>query len=130
MPASSAAHSRKTRRMLQQKNLIFCLFAHILFAFGIFAVFLAILSSKHQQQLLTIIHYYLISKGSKKLNFFKFVIFHSVSLCYPLFYRLFFHHSLSLFMPISKKTHKKLKKTYAYPLSLAMMLANFMDTGV
>ena len=64
MPASSAAHSRKTERMLQQKNLIFCSFAHILFTFCDFVDFLSILRLKHQQQPLTIIHYNLGSKAS------------------------------------------------------------------
>ncbi len=62
MPASSAAHSRKSERRLQQKNLFFCSFAHILFTFRIFAVFITTLRLKHQQYLLTIIHYDLASK--------------------------------------------------------------------
>ncbi|MTB46939.1 hypothetical protein GKR64_04910 [Providencia sp. wls1938] len=63
MPASSAAHSRKSERRLQQKNLIFCSFAHILFTFCDFVDFLSILRLKHQQQPSTIIDYNLRSKA-------------------------------------------------------------------
>ncbi|AUZ16715.1 hypothetical protein AL507_20340 [Providencia stuartii] len=62
MPASSAAHSRKSERDLQQKILIFCSLAHILCTFCDFAAFFATFSLKHLQQNNTIIHYYLISK--------------------------------------------------------------------
>ncbi len=62
MPASSAAHSRKSERMLQQKVLVFCLIAYILCDFYYLAVFLTLFSLKHQQRFLTIIHYYLESK--------------------------------------------------------------------
>lgn len=63
MPASSAAHSRKSERMLQQKILIFRSFAQILLTFDIFAAFLATLSLKHQQQLVNIIDHYFKSKA-------------------------------------------------------------------
>jgi len=75
MPASSAAHSRKSERMLQQKNLIFCSFAYILFAFCGFVDFLTVLRLKHQQQLLTIIHYSLFRKAQESIQFILNIIF-------------------------------------------------------
>ncbi|EFE51876.1 hypothetical protein PROVRETT_09388 [Providencia rettgeri DSM 1131] len=83
------------------------MFAHILFAFRIFVDFLTVLSLKHQQQLLTIVHYHLVSKGRKRLKIFKIIIFYSMSQFYPLILRCFFHHSVSFFLPASKKTDKK-----------------------